>query len=115
MSLFGITLQRLIPRATTPFVNVIRAMKTHSATKKRFKITSSGKLVKHTAGRHHNTGKHSKNKIRQRAKHTEMKEPQIERNVRKKLLLMSTHRPNSSARFVLREKMSTARAFEALE
>mmetsp|Transcript_46582 Transcript_46582/g.93991 ORF Transcript_46582/g.93991 Transcript_46582/m.93991 type:complete len:104 (-) Transcript_46582:382-693(-) len=67
-------------------VSFVRGIKTHSGAKKRFHVTSSGKILRAGAGKQHNTGKHSRNILRMRGSTMEINGKGHEMHIRKKLL-----------------------------
>lgn len=60
-----------------------KGARSHSSSKKRFKVSSGGRLVRAGAGKSHNTGKHSRKIIRNRGFTKGFGCPQMERNIRK--------------------------------
>mmetsp|Transcript_31168 Transcript_31168/g.70003 ORF Transcript_31168/g.70003 Transcript_31168/m.70003 type:complete len:102 (+) Transcript_31168:101-406(+) len=83
MSMFGAILRRLVGSRAIQQPN--RSVSLHSSVKKRFRVTSSGKVKRPQAGKSHNTGKHSRKMIRSRGEMTTIKCPKMERNMRKLL------------------------------
>jgi ribosomal protein L35 len=61
--------------------------KSHASSKKRFKVTGSGRLVRPGAGKKHNTGKHSRRIIRDRGDTRGFGCRQVEKNIRKIMFL----------------------------